>query len=190
MDNTNKIISCLGKNIGKSYTMHELSKNLNIPYASFYRQVQKMTDVLLVAAVGRSKTLKLNLGNSIIKAHLTVASHEEKKEFIKTHTIIRKIAEELETEEIVVLFGSYAKGKETEKNDIDILVINKEGEKSLSFSKYELLYKKKINPIFVTVKEFKMMLKDKEENLGKQALKNHIILNNPEKFWECVLDGI
>jgi hypothetical protein len=31
------------------------------------------------------------------------------------------------------------------------------------------------------------MLEEKTENVGKQALNNHIILNNPKNFWECVL---
>ena len=48
----------------------------------------------------------------------------------------------------------------------------------------------KINPIFITKKEFKSMLKDKEENIAKQTLKNHIILNNAEGFWRCVLNAI
>lgn len=190
MDNKYKILNYLGKNFGKSYTMHELSRLLYIPYASFYRTVQKMGDILVIENVGKSKTLKLNVEDPIIKAHLIVASDEEKKEFLKKQIIIKKIVSDLDTKDIVVLFGSYAKGKQTEKSDIDLLIINKDGKKSLSFSKYELLYKKKINPIFVTKKEFKKMLKDKEENVGKQALKNHIILNNPERFWGCVLNGI
>ena len=33
-------------------------------------------------------------------------------------------------------------------------------------------------------------LQSKEENIAKQALKDHIILNNPEKFWGYVLDAI
>ena len=70
------------------------------------------------------------------------------------------------------------------------MIINKEGKKDISFSKYELLFKTKINPIFITKKEFKLMLKDKEENIGKQALYDHIILNNPQEFWECVFNGI
>jgi len=86
-----------------------------------------------------------------------------------------------------VLFGSYAKNTSTEQSDIDLLVINSSGKKTLSFSKYETLFKKRINPIFITFQEFKKMLKEKEENVGKQALKDHIILNNPEKFWECAL---
>ena len=90
----------------------------------------------------------------------------------------------------MVLFGSYAKNTQVKTSDIDLLVINKDGKRSISFSKYELLFKKKINPIFITKQEFKLMLKDKEENVGRQALKNHITLNNSEKFWGVVLDSI
>ena len=196
MDNKLKIVNYLGKNVGQCFTMHGLSKLINIPYASFYRTVQNMGDILEVLVVGKSKTICLKTTNPVVKAHLTFSSDEEKKEYLQKQPIIKKIAAELSINDklsindIVVLFGSYAKGKETEKSDIDLLIINKDGKKSLSFSKYEVLFKKKINPIFVTVKEFKQMLQDKEENVGKQVLKTHIILNNPESFWRLVFNGI
>jgi len=190
MDNKLKIVNYLGKNIKKSYTMHELSRLLEIPYASFYRTVQTIKDLLIIETVGKSKVIRLNTNNPVVKSHLIVSSDEERKDYLKNQPIIRKIAAELNTRDIVILFGSYAKGGQNEKSDIDILVINKDGKKSVSFSKYELFYKKRINPIFVRKKEFKEMLKDKEENVGKQALKNHIILNNPEEFWKCILNGI
>lgn len=190
MDNGQKIINFLGKNWDKFYTMHELSKLLNVPYATFYRTVQEMHDLLIVKAAGKSKIIQINLKNSITKAHLTVSSYEEKKDFLKDQSIIKKIESELNLKEIVILFGSYAKKTQHEKSDIDLLIINKDGSKSISFSKYELLFKKKINPIFVTKREFELMLKDKEENVGKQALKSHIILNNPEEFWGCVLNAV
>lgn len=190
MDNKLKIINYLGKNYSKRFSMHELSKLLSIPYASFYRTVQRMDDVLDLELVGRSKTVSLKINNPVIKAHLTVSSDEERKEFLRRQPIIRKIAGELETRDIVVLFGSYAKRKETEKSDIDLLIINKDGKKSISFSKYEVLFKKKINPIFITAREFKKMFQDKNENVGKQALRNHIILNNPEWFWGLIFNGI
>ena len=150
MDNGLKIINYLGKNIKKSFTMHKLSKVLNIPYASFYRTIQRLTDILNIEIVGRAKTLRLNVHNPIVKAYLIISSDEDKKEFLPRHPILRKISSELNTKEVVVLFGSYAKGKESEKSDIDLLIINKEGKRSLSFSKYELLFKKKINPLFIT----------------------------------------
>ncbi|MFH1915741.1 MAG: nucleotidyltransferase domain-containing protein [Nanoarchaeota archaeon] len=187
-----KIINFLGKHPEDEFSMHELSHLLHIPYATFYRYVKRMIEqeVLKVRTVGRSKVIKLNLSHPILKAHLTSSSFEEMQEFIRSQPLIRKIVRELKTGGIILLFGSYAKRKQTEKSDIDILIINKDGKKSVSFSKYELLFKKEINPIFVTKKEFKRMLKDKEENVAKQALKDHIILHDPEGFWQCVLNGI
>jgi predicted nucleotidyltransferase len=131
----------------------------------------------------------LNKDNPIIKSYLSISSDDEKNNFLKKNPIINNIYSELETKDIIILFGSQAKGTQRENSDIDLLIINKKGNKSISFSKYETLFKKKINPIFVTYEEFKQMLNEKSENVGKQALKNHIILNNPENFWECVLNG-
>ncbi|MBS3137944.1 nucleotidyltransferase domain-containing protein [Candidatus Woesearchaeota archaeon] len=190
MDNLLKIINYLGKNHQQSFTQHQLSNLLNIPYATFYRTVQAIGHLLVTKVIGKSKTIQINFNNSVIKSYLAIASDEEGREYFKKQPIINKISTELNTKEIVLLFGSYAKKTATEKSDIDIIIINKYGKKSISFSKYELLFKKKINPIFVTEKEFITMLKDKEENIGKQALKNHIVLNSPEEFWRCVLHGI
>jgi predicted nucleotidyltransferase len=190
MDNKHKIINYLGKNQNKRYTMHGLSRELNIPYASFYRTIKSMKDLLIIEEVGKANVLTLNSKNSVVKAHLIVSSDEERKDYLKKYPIIKKIYQELNTKDIVILFGSYAKKSQTDKSDIDLMIINNDGKKSISFSKYELLFKVKINPVFITKKEFKMMLKDKEENVGKQALYNHVILNNPEGFWECVFNGI
>src|SRR3989344_2371020 len=126
MDNKLKIINYLGKHLEKRVTMHELSKLVGIPYASFYRTVQNMNDVLDVEVVGKSKTLGLKTKNPVIKAYLAVSSDEERKEFLQKQPIIRKITIELNTKDVVLLFGSYAKGKETEKSDIDLLIINKD----------------------------------------------------------------
>ena len=189
MDNKLRIVNYLGKHIGQSFTMLELSKAAGVPYATFYRTLHRMKELVKVRRVGKSKTVSLNTDNASIKPYLTISSEEEKQDFLKKQLILGKIASEFNTKDVVVLFGSYAKGSETERSDIDLLIISKGGEKSLSFSKYEVLFRKKINPIFVTKKEFEKMLLDKNENVGKQALKNHIILNNPESFWEAVLHG-
>ncbi|MDP2908949.1 MAG: nucleotidyltransferase domain-containing protein [Nanoarchaeota archaeon] len=190
MDNNLRIINHLGKHIKERFTMHQLSKLLHIPYASFYRAIQQMKDLLITEAVGKSKAISLNISNPVVKSYLTISSDEEKKEFLAKQPIIKKIANELNVKDIVMLFGSYAKGKETEKSDIDIMVISQDGKKSISFSKYELLFRKKINPVFVKKEEFRKMLNEREENVGKQALKDHVILNNPEGFWGCVLDAV
>src|SRR3989339_525528 len=110
--------------------------------------------------------------------YLTISSEEEKQEFLGKQPLISKIVSELDTTDSILLFGSYAKGKERETSDIDLLIINRKGEKSLSFSRYETLFKKKINPLFITPAELRQMLKEETENVGKQALREHILLNN------------
>ncbi len=187
MDNKLKIIGLLGKNKEKSFTMHELSKAIGMPYATFYRTLHEMKDLVCIEYVGKAKTVTLNSTNPIVKSYLAIASEEEKKEFLEKQPTIKKIALEIESEDIVLLFGSYAKGTQRRGSDIDIIVINKKGEKSISFSKYETLFKLKINPLFLTMKEFRQMLEEKEENVGKQALQHHIMLNNPEAFWRSVV---
>jgi len=189
MDNKLRIINHLGKHPGRFFTMRELSKAVSVPYATFYRTLQGMAELVHINTVGKSKTVCLKMENPALKSYLVISSEEEKKEFLARQPVISKIAAELETDDVVVLFGSYAKGSERKDSDIDLMIINKNGERSLSFSRYELLFKKKISPIFVTKTEFRKMLKEKEENVGKQALENNIILNNPERFWESVLHG-
>jgi hypothetical protein len=100
MDNENKIINYLGKNLRKRYTMHELSKILKIPYASFYRTVQRMQDLLVIEVVGKAKTIRLDLDNSVIKAHLIIASDEERKEFVE-HVKVKEFGKE----DVVILIG-------------------------------------------------------------------------------------
>lgn len=184
MDNKLKIINFLGKNTEKSFTMHQLSKLLDIPYATFHRVVGKMQNLLIINTVGKSKTVEVNTHNPVVKNYLIISSQEERDEFLKKQPLLKKISDELpEGNYSVLLFGSYPKGTQTTKSDIDIIVINKMGEKTPSFSRYETLFKLTINPLYFTPKEVILMLKDKEENVMKQALKNHIIMYNPELFW-------
>lgn len=190
MDNKLKIINYLGKKFDCEFTMHELSKILAIPYASFYRTIKEMDDILIIRQIGKSKTLKLNPESPVIQSYLAISSEEEKKRFLENKPVIRIIEKELDTKDVVILFGSYAKGKERGKSDIDIMVINKSGNRTISFLKHELVFRKKINPIFFKEKEFKVMIKDKDENVGKQTIRDHIVLKNPIHFWDMVIDAI
>ena len=90
MDNKLKIINFLGKNLGFSYTMHQLSKTLKIPYASFYRTIQEMNDILRTHQVGKATTVQLNRNNAVITSYLSISSYEEK---------VVEVEEESETED-------------------------------------------------------------------------------------------
>ena len=187
MDNKLKVINYLGKNTDQAFTMHELSKLAKIPYATFHRTIKKLADLIVRTKAGKATLIQINKQNQIVKHYLIISSKEEKDEYLKKQSILKKITEELPAGEYsLILFGSYSKNTQTAKSDIDLLIINKTGEREPDFSRYETLFRIRINPIYVTRKEFTAMLKDREENIGTQALRNHILLHDPELFWNLV----
>jgi len=186
MDNKYKVVLFLAKK-NESYTLLELSKQVKIPYTTLLRVVDDLSDVTTITTKGKSKLIQIKW-NEITTAMLTVASFEEKKEFLKKHHLIKKIAEQ--THETTLIFGSYAKGTQTKNSDIDLMIINTKGDKNVNFHNLELLFDLKINPMFFTKKEFKQMLQDNEENVAKQALKNHVLINGFKEFWEEVKNAI
>jgi hypothetical protein len=95
MDNKLKIINYLGKNMGESFTMNELSKAIKMPYATFYRTVQGMSDILIIKSVGKSKTLTVDVNNPSIISYLSISSEEEKKDYLRKQPVIKKISEEI-----------------------------------------------------------------------------------------------
>lgn len=186
MDNKYKVVLFLAKK-NESYTLLELSKQVKIPYTTLLRVVNDLSDVTTLTTKGKSKLIQIKW-NDITTSLLVVASFEEKKEFLKKHPIIKKIAEQ--THETTLIFGSYAKGTQRKNSDIDLMIINTKGDKNINFHNLEPLYDLKIKPMFFTKKEFKLMLQDNEENVAKQALKNHILLNCFKEFWEETRNAI
>lgn len=185
MDNIGKILHYLAKT-GDLFTLRELSTLTDIPYATFYRTVKKMGDVVHLVSKGSSTLITLNWNEST-RAYLVLASGEQKKEALKKNPLLKQVDER--TKDIVLVFGSYAKNTQTHKSDIDVMVINEKGEKTINFRDLELLYKKEINPMFFSKEEFVAMLQDKDENVAKQALKNHVVLSGSEDFWKLVENG-
>ena len=83
-----------------------------------------------------------------------------------------------------MVFGSYAKNKETKNSDIDLLVIT-DGD---VFKKSKLLENKTelmtptMHIIVVSGKDFLDMLLENKPNLGKEAFNNHLIYKNAESY--------
>ena len=131
MDNKLKIINYLGKHLGEVFTMRALSQALRIPYATFYRTMGKLDGLVRTRRVGKSTTVTLSQELPVMRSYLTISSEEEKQEFLGKQPLISKIVSELDTTDSILLFGSYAKGKERETSDIDLLII-KETDKKLT----------------------------------------------------------
>src|SRR3989344_4362943 len=142
----------------------------------------KEQDVVKTEITGDVTTYSLNPNNNLTLSYLNLINDLEiqKKKFPREilSDIQKRISKQTDFF-ILIVFGSYAKNKATEKSDLDIAVIVESEQ-----------IKKEIAPFFETVKrreikavdyhiftrsEFLEMLKAEYENIGKQIYKNSFI---------------
>ena len=187
MDNLLKLVQTLGKNIDNQIPIRQLSKESKVPYTTSYRLIKNNSSLFIIDKKGNIKLCSLNLNDNITKSYLILSERKEAEFFLNKHPEFKILKKDIPAGEYsLILFGSRAEEKQREKSDIDLCIINKDGKKNISFSKFELLFKLEVSPIFLKDNEFKLMLKEDEQNLAKEIIKKHIILYGEEHFWNIV----
>jgi len=126
---------------------------------------------------GNIRFYRLNLMNPGIKDIVISAEISKKIEFFERR---RKIAHIFRKDDrIIGIFGSYAKGIEKETSDIDVFIIGSK-EKN-DYNDQGKIYDLNISIIYFSEREFKKLIKEKNE-LCKEIIKDHIIIFSIEKF--------
>lgn len=190
METLLNLTSELSKDLRKEITIRTLSINAKIPYTTTLRTINKNPELFQIKKISNQKIISLNTKNPTLKNYLAISEQKKTKKFLEQSKEISILKKQLPEENYsIILFGSRANQKNREHSDIDLLILSKtKPNQQINFQKTQLLLKLEINPIFMLEKEFKKMLEEKDENLAKQILKNHIILKNENKFWETILD--
>ena len=190
MDSLLSLIWILGKNLSNPLTIMQLAKTAKVPYATAYRTIEKYKSLFKIIKIGNVKLCSLNLEDKITKHYLMLAERQEAELFLKINPELSILKKELpEGDYSCILFGSRAEQLHRKNSDLDICIINKDGSKNIKFSNYELLFKIEINALYLSKKEFKQMLNEKEHNIVHEIIKKHIILFNEEYFWNGVFEN-
>ena len=199
-----EILKFLLKDIEKKYTQLELAKAIGkeTSYKGIRENIKTLVEnkILLTETVGASIICFLNLQEPKALDYLAFIENSKKYDFLRRHHEIEEITERL-IEQIkfhtvffsLLLFGSYVKGTQHRKSDIDLLAIgDKEYHSGIKreWMKLRAIYEREINLITVTKDDYIEMLASKEEiNVGKESLKNHIILYGTESFYQLVREA-
>jgi predicted nucleotidyltransferase len=178
-----KIIKFILENKEKEFTIRELSIILKTDYKNTYDAVQKISNSLKINKKGNASYISF-------KPKLTTLLYEieqiRKENLVKKIKIIYKDIIKIENPFfIVIIFGSYAKGKQTKNSDIDLCLIH-DNEKEIKEISNKLLIHPKINIQIFNYTEFISMLKTKEFNVGHKIRKDGIILKNIESYYEVI----
>ncbi|MFT4312720.1 MAG: nucleotidyltransferase domain-containing protein [Candidatus Woesearchaeota archaeon] len=176
-----KILELLIENRNKQYTIREIALVRNINYKSAYEVVKKLEKEgnIRLEKIGQTCLTQFNniLTNS---TYLAEKNRLEKVLKCKDLKLIFEELKKINTQAIILLFGSYAKATQTKQSDIDLLVITEdtnEIERSISW------IPKDIHITKISYKEFDQMLKSKEFSVVSEAMKNNIIFQGIEDYY-------
>ncbi|MBU2637973.1 MAG: nucleotidyltransferase domain-containing protein [Nanoarchaeota archaeon] len=189
------IISFFIGNIKKEFGIREISRNIKTDYKNTYSTIQKLAKkgVLLKRRKANIDLCSLNLkGDS---GEICFVEAMKARNFMEKHRVIKDFFNAVmdKTRHIyysLIIFGSFAKGKETKSSDLDILVIAPE--KSIADEIERIINTEAvtvsagIHSIAISESDFIANLADKKPNVITEAFKSHIIITGSEPFYQGV----
>ena len=171
----------------KPKTIREISRALEKDYKIIHTAVQLLVNksIIITETIGSSTLCRLsnNYGIEVYTAE------SERREKILQNKNIEQINKEINTKiktsfYILLLFGSYAKNKQTKNSDIDLIFISNEKDFENKVSDIINLIPLKVHALTFTEEEFIRMNNNKELNVVKEAIENNIILYNTEGYYK------
>ncbi len=192
-----KLFEPLTRNLLKEYTIKEIKESSgeksNNAIALALKKF-KDENIVKERRIGRSLLYTLNTDNEVVFNYIQlINNYKLSKSVLRA---IERIKEEVEKHTSffsIVIFGSYAIGKQTKDSDLDVAVFiedekkRKEIESAVKSS--ELKTPIEIDGHVISKDEFLEMLKIDEENLGKQIARKHLSIYNPHIFYSLLKRG-
>lgn len=166
---------------GDEKTIKILLERSGYSYERVYNSLKKLIKMKLITETRVGKTLLYKLDFNAIYNRLAFFHYMLEKQiyFSNKHYIIFKALKEIEEVGIVILFGSYSKGKETKESDIDIMIVS---DKEISLKPLNLKYGLNIKPVFIKKSEFPKIKKQNPE-LWNDIRMNGIIFQGLEWYY-------
>ena len=131
---------------------------------------------------GKNKYFSLNLDNIQTKSYLLKAEIYKTDNFLEKYSGFKTFLKSLNTNVLIIIFGSFAKFKADKNSDLDLFVVS---EKEQKFPFHLLPYK--VHQINLSEESFKKAISEKE-TIIKEIEENHVILNNHSSYvnimWE------
>ncbi|MCX6748582.1 MAG: nucleotidyltransferase domain-containing protein [Candidatus Pacearchaeota archaeon] len=172
---------------GKDLTLKELLKKSGFSYEPVYRTLQELTkkNIIFSKKFGKTLVYNLNFKKDISKMAFNIYSIERARKFFDKHYGIYSALSEIPEDkaEMIIIFGSYAKGNPREDSDIDILCISPEFEelKSIIYT-LKKSHNKDFTPVIILKKEFAKIKKENKE-LWHDLVNYGVIFKGYEPFY-------
>lgn len=155
--------------------LREIARSINKPHSTVLRKINKLfkEGILDYKREGKNKTFFIK-NNLKTKNYLYLAEIYKLNKILEKHPELSIIFEDIIKKvpnEMIILFGSYAKGNEKSDSDIDIFVETKK-------EKIKKEIKEIDSRLSIKIGNF-----DLNSLLIKEIIKNHIIIKGVEKYY-------
>lgn len=177
-----KIVEFLFRNIPNKFNVNQIARELKISVGSAYKILKSLEkkDVLISQRVGNGIYYVLDLDNKGAENITELVLMESRNEFLAKNPRPSIYAKDLKDAEklskTIILFGSILDTKDAK--DVDILfIIDKGKSKAVEdfCMKLSNLKPKRVNPLFMTMADFKANIK-KQDKVIVDILRKGIIL--------------
>jgi len=191
---TEKILACFLADPTKDYNISELAKAIRVNYRLVYQEILQLEkqNILSIKRKGGMNNCMINLNTT--PPLYAFIEHLRKEAFSLKHPFVKVITKELKkittTFSVIILFGSFAQGKERKNSDIDLLLIVPNTMNLEKFKKeIYLAFQSLSYPFDINVVQEQSFLEMKQQqglNIVHELISNHIIIYGAEAYYELL----
>jgi predicted nucleotidyltransferase len=179
-----QILEKLFTDLEEELSINQIAVSLNQKYPQAYKTVLSLQKrgLITLKKIGKSKIVKLNMtsfNNEFVQVELQRTIHFKNKKIKEIQEILSRI----DLHFTCILFGSYARNENKNNSDIDLLFIIDLADTDRFKEKIKtelILYNVDIEVI--TKESLFEMWSSNKLSVGKELLKNHIILIGHDYF--------
>jgi predicted nucleotidyltransferase len=178
LNNTEKLIlEEFSKNRSKRIYGREIADKFHMNQKTISNVLNNMEreNILKFKTEGKNKYYFLNENNPHIREVIKIVELFKKISFLEKNRKLEKLFQKIEdkTKGIAIIFGSYAKGTQTPKSDMDLFILGNIGETRELEDSFGI----EINVIKGQKDKF-----DMKEPFIREVMENHVILKGVEDF--------
>ncbi|MEM2131528.1 MAG: nucleotidyltransferase domain-containing protein [Candidatus Woesearchaeota archaeon] len=137
-ETTYKIAKLIFNYPNKVFHIRLLEKETKLSTTAVISAIKELKDILIIEKTNITTNIKANLDSEDYRFYKRILNLNEIKD------LIEYLIDSFGTPETIVLFGSYSRGEDIEKSDIDLLIISKNKPK-INLSKFEKDLNRKIS---------------------------------------------
>ncbi|MBI5392972.1 nucleotidyltransferase domain-containing protein [Candidatus Woesearchaeota archaeon] len=217
------IIGLLSTNIKKLYSIEEIASEIvstksKHSRASIFRYCNQLLKlkILKSKSIGRTKQITLDLQNDETIAMIILLEINKKDKFInqlspelKEYLMqLLKYFKQIHEVYSILIFGSYAKGKQRLNSDLDLLFLIAKPHALYTDEMRKTIIKKtkelitavitdiepfapiKVQTIIIETDDYKQGLQENKIDIVTESYKNHIIIKNQSNYWKLIDEDI